>query len=59
MNNDFLVTRENHWQITSLVTKKSLLMVTHALFFIFYYSNGNTIASYGLATTVYDEMVLV
>ena len=28
------VTRENHWQITPLVTKKSLFMVTHALFFI-------------------------
>ena len=28
------VTRENHWQITSLVTKKSLFTVTHALFFI-------------------------
>ena len=46
-NNDFLVTRdvicqwiftrdfvtrENHWQITSLVTKKSLFTVTKALF---------------------------
>ena len=29
------VTRENHWQITSLVTKKSLFTVTHALFYIF------------------------
>ena len=28
------VTRENHWQITPLVTKKSLFTVTHALFFI-------------------------
>ena len=28
------VTRENHSQITSLVTKKSLFTVTHALFFI-------------------------
>ena len=49
MNNDFLghswgdlpmiftrdfVTRENHWQIASLVTQKSLFTVTHALFFI-------------------------
>ena len=29
------VTRENHWQITPLVTKKSLFTVTHALFFIY------------------------
>ena len=28
------VTRENHWQITPLVTKNSLFTVTHALFFI-------------------------
>ena len=28
------VTRENHWQITPLVAKKSLFTVTHALFFI-------------------------
>ena len=28
------VTRDNRWQITSLVTKKSLFTVTHALFFI-------------------------
>ena len=28
------VTRENHWQIASLVTQKSLFTVTHALFFI-------------------------
>ena len=28
------VTRENHWQTTPLVTKKSLFTVTHALFFI-------------------------
>ena len=49
MNNDFFshswgdlpmiftrdfVTRENHWQITPVVTKKSLFTVTHALFFI-------------------------
>ena len=49
MNNDFFshswgdlpmiftrdfVTRENHWQITSLGTQKSLFTVTHALFFI-------------------------
>ena len=32
--NDF-VTRENHWQITSLVTQKSLFTVTHALFLIY------------------------
>ena len=29
------VTRENHCQITSLVTKKLLFTVTHALFFIY------------------------
>ena len=29
------VTRENYWQIASLVTQKSLFTVTHALFFIF------------------------
>ena len=40
MNNDFLVTRDaicqwrNIWQIASLVTKKSLFMVIHALFYI-------------------------
>ena len=28
------VTRENHWQIASLVTQKSLFTVSHALFFI-------------------------
>ena len=28
------ITRENHWQIASLVTQKSLFTVTHALFFI-------------------------
>ena len=28
------VTRENHCRIASLVTKKSLFTVTHALFFI-------------------------
>ena len=32
-NRDF-VTRENHWQIASLVTQKALFLVTHALFFI-------------------------
>ena len=33
--NDFqIVTRENYWQIASLVTQKSLFTVTHALFFI-------------------------
>ena len=50
VNNDFLghswcdlpmiftrdfVTRENDWQIASLVTQKSLFTVTHALFFIY------------------------
>ena len=28
------VTHENHWKIASLVTQKSLLTVTHALFLI-------------------------
>ena len=28
------VTRENYWQIASLVTQKSLFTVTHALFFM-------------------------
>ena len=28
------VTRENYWQIASLVTQKSLFMVTHVLFFM-------------------------
>ena len=28
------VTRENYWQIASLMTQKSLFTVTHALFFI-------------------------
>ena len=34
--NDFhyFVTRENHWQIASLVTQKPLFTVTHSLFFI-------------------------
>ena len=31
-----VVTRENHWQIASLMTPKSLFTVTHALFFISY-----------------------
>ena len=30
------VTRENYWQIASLVTQKSLFTVTHALFFIYW-----------------------
>ena len=34
------VTRENHWQITPLVTKKSLFTITHALFFILCESPG-------------------
>ena len=29
------VTCENHWQIASLVTQKSLFTVTHASFFIY------------------------
>ena len=33
------VTRDNHWPITPLVTKKSLFTVTHALFFISYTKN--------------------
>ena len=31
------VTRENYWEIASFVTQKSLLTVTHALFFIYIY----------------------
>ena len=31
------VTRENHCQIASFVTQKSLYMVTHALFYILFY----------------------
>ena len=30
------VTRENYWQIASLMTQKPLFTVTHALFFIYY-----------------------
>ena len=30
--NRYFVTRENHWQIASLVTQKSIFTVTHALF---------------------------
>ena len=33
------VTRENLWQIFSLVTQKSLFTITHALFFIHYPNN--------------------
>ena len=33
------VTRENYWQIPSLVTQKSLFTVTHALFFIYLVKN--------------------
>ena len=33
-NRDF-VTRENHWKMTPLVTKKLLFAVTHASFYIF------------------------
>ena len=33
VNNDFLVTSENHWQITSRVTKISLFLVTNVLFY--------------------------
>ena len=32
----FLVTSENHWQITSRVTKKSLFTVTNVLFYFFH-----------------------
>ena len=37
------VTRENYWQIASLVTQKSLLTVTHALFFIYFTSNKGVV----------------
>ena len=37
------VTRENHWQNTPLVTKKSLFTVTHALFFIYFDMESNYI----------------
>ena len=44
MNNDFWVTRENHWQIASIVTQKSLFTVTHALFFMhFHVSRGGRV----------------
>ena len=37
------VTRENHWQIASLVTQKSLFtVITHALFFIHNLVRGST-----------------
>ena len=39
MNNDFCVTWENHWQITSLVTQKSLFTVTHACIILYILSN--------------------
>ena len=35
-NSDFF-TRENHWQITPLMTKKLLFTVTHALIFMYSY----------------------
>ena len=35
-----MISRENHWQITSLVTKKSLYTVTHALFYVFFSANA-------------------
>ena len=34
LTHDFVI-RENHWQIASLVTQKSLFTVTHAVFFIY------------------------
>ena len=38
------ITRENHWQIASLVTQKSLFTVTHALLFISFPNfNGCTV----------------
>ena len=39
------VTRENHWQIASLVTQKSLFTVTHALFFIIFSVSENKFRS--------------
>ena len=45
------VTRENYWQIASLVTQKSVFTVTHALFFIS--SNEECIA--GLHMTKYQH----
>ena len=36
------VTRENFWQIFSLVTQKSLFMVTHTLFFIWWQLEPDT-----------------
>ena len=35
------VTRENCWQIASLVTQKSLFTVTLALFFIYFHPHKN------------------
>ena len=52
------VTRENHCQITSLVTKKSLFTVTHALFFISYltlYVGCNYISMLELKLINYDR----
>ena len=39
----FSLTRENYWQIASLVTQKSLFTVTHALFLICYITNAMAI----------------
>ena len=47
------VTRENHRQITSLVTKKSLFTVTHALFFISWFPLFKTLWGWvKMATTL-------
>ena len=42
------VTRENYWQIASLVTQESLFMVTHALFFMYFINSlkDNMIENY-------------
>ena len=47
------VTRENYWQIASLVTQKSLFTVTHALFFI---SNELEIISHALVSQLWRRL---
>ena len=47
------VTRENYWQIASLVTQKSLFTVTHALFLISYTLNRE----YRVAGNRYSRML--
>ena len=47
------VTRENHWQIASLVTPKSLFTVTHALFFISQ-RNESSLLNYALKLGRFD-----